>query len=398
MEKRNLFQKIFGVKKEYNQAQKFKLINSGNGSYYAWNGNMMDSDIVRSCIRPKANAVGKLTAKHIYGSGETLKVNSKSRIKAILEKPNEYESMQDFLMKMVWQRELYNNAFAYVKKDNQNNVIGIYALLYSSIELYKVHGDIFIKFNFSGGQNVVVPYDDVIHIRKDYAVNDFYGADGTQTLNTVLEVIGATDKSVVNAVNSSNTIRWLLKYATSLRPEALKKNAKEFIENYLSTESETIGAAAVGSDMEAVQVKPENFVPNAAQMDRAKDRLYSYFGVNKNIVQNDFTEDQWQAFYEQEIEPIALQLSNAFTNAFFTEREKGFENRITFEASALNFANMSTKLKLVQLVDRASMTPNELRAIMNLSPIEGGDKPLRRKDTGVVSEDMEEVKDEQDSD
>lgn len=30
------------------------------------------------------------------------------------------------------------------------------------------------------------------------------------------------------------------------------------------------------------------------------------------------------------------------------------------------------------------MTPNEWRAILNLAPIEGGDKPIRRLDTQVV--------------
>jgi hypothetical protein len=47
---------------------------------------------------------------------------------------------------------------------------------------------------------------------------------------------------------------------------------------------------------------------------------------------------------------------------------------------------MSTKLNLVQFVDRGMMTPNEVRRVMNLGPIEGGDRVLLRKDTGVVSE------------
>ena len=46
---------------------------------------------------------------------------------------------------------------------------------------------------------------------------------------------------------------------------------------------------------------------------------------------------------------------------------------------------MSTKLSLVQMVDRNSMTPNEWRKVMNLGPIENGDKPLRRLDTAVVN-------------
>lgn len=34
------------------------------------------------------------------------------------------------------------------------------------------------------------------------------------------------------------------------------------------------------------------------------------------------------------------------------------------------------------------MTPNEWRDVMNLGPIEGGDKPLRRLDTTTVGDDL----------
>jgi hypothetical protein len=47
---------------------------------------------------------------------------------------------------------------------------------------------------------------------------------------------------------------------------------------------------------------------------------------------------------------------------------------------------MKTKLNLVQFVDRGIMNPNEVREILNLAPIEGGEKYLLRKDTGIVGE------------
>lgn len=38
--------------------------------------------------------------------------------------------------------------------------------------------------------------------------------------------------------------------------------------------------------------------------------------------------------------------------------------------------SMENKLKLVQMVDRRSLLPNEWRQVMNLAPLEGGDEPL----------------------
>ena len=55
-----------------------------------------------------------------------------------------------------------------------------------------------------------------------------------------------------------------------------------------------------------------------------------------------------------------------------------------FEASNLQCASLQTKLGFVSMVDRGAMLPNEWRATMNMGPIEGGDKPIRRLDTQVV--------------
>jgi hypothetical protein len=83
-------------------------------------------------------------------------------------------------------------------------------------------------------------------------------------------------------------------------------------------------------------------------------------------------------------EPISIQLSGEYTRKIFSRRERGFGNKIYFEASNLQCASLSTKLQLMQMVDRGAMTPNEWRETMSLAPIEGGDKPIRRLDTAVV--------------
>ena len=53
-------------------------------------------------------------------------------------------------------------------------------------------------------------------------------------------------------------------------------------------------------------------------------------------------------------------------------------------SSNLTYASMSTKLQLVQYVDRGVMTPNEVRYYLNMAPIDGGDQALLRKDTGTL--------------
>lgn len=78
-------------------------------------------------------------------------------------------------------------------------------------------------------------------------------------------------------------------------------------------------------------------------------------------------------------------MAGEFTRKVFSRRERGFGNKIYFEASNLQCASLSTKLSLMGMVDRGALTPNEWRETMSLAPIEGGDKPIRRLDTAPVN-------------
>ena len=234
------------------------------------------------------------------------------------------------------------------------------------------------------------PYSEIIHIRDDFFHNDIFGDNPAEALTQIMNVVGILDQGIINAVKNGGVIRWLLKYMQSLRPEDLKENAQNFADNYLSMSTNTMGVAATDSKAEAIQIKPNDYVPNAAQTDRQTKRIYDFFNTNEKIVNSTYTEDEWIAYYEAVIEPIAEQLSNEFTRKIFTRKERSFGNRIIFESSNLTYASMATKLQLVQYVDRGVMTPNEVRYYLNLAPIDGGDVALLRKDTGTLNSGQDE--------
>ena len=54
-----------GLKNRTVTVSKYKMITDEGDGFYAWNGNLYQSDIVRAAIRPKARSIGKATAKHI---------------------------------------------------------------------------------------------------------------------------------------------------------------------------------------------------------------------------------------------------------------------------------------------------------------------------------------------
>ena len=110
------------------------------------------------------------------------------------------------------------------------------------------------------------------------------------------------------------------------------------------------------------------------------------FNTNDKIVQSRYSEDEWNSYYEAEVEPIVIDLNNEFTRKLFTRKERGFGNKIMFSAINLATASMSTKLGLVAMVDRGALSPNEWRQVLGLAPVEGGDNQIRRLDTAVVNQ------------
>ena len=79
-------------------------------------------------------------------------------------------------------------------------------------------------------------------------------------------------------------------------------------------------------------------------------------------------------------------MSGEYTRKLFSRRERSAGNKIDFDSANFEFASMNTKLALTAYLDRGTLVPNEVRKILRLPPIDGGDEPLLRKDTGKLVE------------
>ncbi|MEY8381969.1 phage portal protein [Christensenellaceae bacterium 44-20] len=383
-----IFSKVFG-KKTAETVAGIKLITETGNGYYAWDGNVYHSDIVRACIRPKVKAVGKLTPKHIRetikNGKKIMEINPEPYIRFLLEEPNPYMTGQKLIEKMTAQYCLNNNAFAVIVRDENGYPMQIYPITAITAEaIYDAQGTLYLKFLLQNGSYYTFPYSDIIHLRQDFYSNDIFGEPLAPALAPLMEIINTTDQGIVKAVKNSGVVRWLLKILNSQRPEDIQKTAEQFAKNYLSLESNSVGVAATDAKVDVERIEPKDYVPNAAQIDRTTTRIYALLNTNEKIVHSSYSENDWNSYFESEIETLSIELKNEFTRKIFSRKQRGFGNKIIFEAANLATASMQTKLNLVQFVDRRMMTPNEVRAILNMAPFPGGDEMLLRKDTDIV--------------
>ena len=221
---------------------RYEMVTEKGNGFYAWDGKIYQSDIVRSCMRPKIKAIGKLVAKHIRetvtAGGVDIKVNPDAYLRFLLEEPNPYMTGQMLQEKLATQLALNNNAFALIIRDEMGYPTEIYPISAGQVEaVYDKDAALFLKLYFRNGKQSIFPYSDIIHLRQDFGDNDIFGESLAPALAPLMEIVTTTDQGIVKAIKNSGVIKWLLKYMNSVRPEDLKLNAEMVAKNYLNIEN-----------------------------------------------------------------------------------------------------------------------------------------------------------------
>lgn len=355
----------------------FKELGTYRSNFGSFGDNIYNSDDVRSCIRALSEHTSKANPR----------CSDKGLERMLAYNPNQYMNGKDMLAKLRNILEIKNTAFLYIERDNLNRVIGFYPVPFHSFKALESGNRVYIQFEFNGDatRRLVVAWDDLAVLRKDYIFSDFAGDNNAPLLKT-LDVINTMDKGLDNAVKSTANLRGILKSTKAmLSPDDLKKQKETFVKDYMNLENEGgIASLDATQDFKEINLKPTT--ASAEESDAYRERVYRYFGVNKKIIQSNFTESEYDAFYESRIEPFLIALSLELTRKIFSSRELAFGNEVWFESNRLQYASAKTKISMVSLVDRGLMTPNEYRELFNMPPYEGGDEFVLRLDTAKTGD------------
>lgn len=375
MQLRSIFQKIFGSEKSYAGAGLLKLLNSYNNVYTPWDGNAYDDSTVRDCIDTIARHFGKMRIRHIRRSDGKIIETVQDKLNYLLStKPNDFMTSSEFLEKFIAQYYSYNNAFIYIQRDVNGGVVALWPLDFSMVELLQKDSDIFCRFTFGGGKRTTVPYTDIVHVRRHYNRDDFFGDDNCRVIKEDLTTLRACKASIINAVKNFGALRGIIKWAQVLRPEDEKAAWQRFVETYASGKNGSgIGSLDKKADFQQINTTVTTF--DANQMQYTKETIYEHYGLNANIVKGNYKEDEYIAFYESVLEPVAVKLSQELTDKLFTEREQGWGNEVIMETNRLSYMSVASKIKVCQaLTPIGCITINEVREMFGYAGVEGGDK------------------------
>lgn len=381
-----IFNKLFKNNKSPTKTERAEVMNGSPAIFTPFSGDAYESDIYRAAVDAIARNAAKLKPTHVITMQQQRK-DGDSQLNRILQvRPNPYMTSYDMIYKLVTHYYLYNNAFAYLQKDDRGYLTGIYPLRPLQMEyMTDPTGELYCKFYFMGGKEFTLPYTEVFTIRRFYNSNDLLGDTNTAIMPT-LDLAHTQNEGLGSAIKANATIRGILKYNQVLSPDKLKQEKEAFINDYL-TVSNSGGIAAIDSKAEYIPLELKPVAIDDKQLQSVKQKIYDYLGISVNIVNSTYNEDEWAAFYESVIEPLAVQFSLELTDKLFTPREQAFGNSILLEANRLQFASNTTKTNILkELMPLGLFTVNQALEILNLPAVEDGDR--RVQTLNVVSTDI----------
>lgn len=357
---------------------KTELINEPVSGFSMYGGDAYSNDIFREAVDAIARNAGKLKGSHVVTYNGERHEPTDERLNRLLQiRPNRYMSSYDFLYKLTTRLFLYNNAFAYIDRDERGNVRALYPITATHVDILSdATGSLFCGFMLRDGREVTLPYDDIVHLRRFFNESEILGEDNT-AIASGIELAQTQNDGITSAIRAGASIRGILSFTQIMSPTKLKEEKDAFVKDYLELGNEG-GVIATDQKMSYTPIDHKPVLLDADQAKEIKTKIYNYLGLTESIVNSSYTEDEYAAFYESTLEPIAIALSQEFTAKVFNDREQAFGNSIVFESGRLQFTSNKTKVSLIaQLAPYGLLTINQALEILNLPSVADGDKRLQ---------------------
>lgn len=375
----NLFEKLLGwtAKKALGSAKVVQLP-SASASGASLGRGVNSCALTRPGVRSFALAASKLRP--------VVSGTANPRIaRALRWRPNELETTSQFIAHVATILKVCSCAFIFPVKDRIGRVSGYMPVVPSTASAWmdRESGDVWVDATMPDGSRMTVPIKEIGILKTDVLMNAAFG-DGNHPAVPLIEQATSTVGSVVSAISNSARILYIAKANGIVSDDDLEKTRDRFAKSMLSDGNDT-PLAIYDQKLDALErVEPRDFVADAKQMDIVLRQVYDYMGTNEAILQRSWNEEQWTAYYEGEIEPFAIQLSEVLTTMTFTDIEISNGNAVEFRADRLQYATTASLTNLVSaMVDRGVMSLERARYLVGEDGDAGGTYVIRGEYVGI---------------
>lgn len=396
---KSFFQKLMPGRGERHQRQTYaRMLDGSLPVFSSFGRDIYASDVVQAAVNKIATEFSKLQPRHIRTDEDGIITQPKSDYNRLFRyKPNPLMTTSEFLEKVTWILYREYNSFIYpaydIMVDNKGNhfrkTTGFYPLDPRVVTFKEDQsGKLFVEMEFGGGNKFTLPYEDVIHIRKKFSGNDLmgggkFGRPDNDSLIKVLEAEHAVMEGLQKAIPASLAIRGVLKVNTLVNEDALEKERKQF-EKHIKNNESGILATDLKSEYFPLTVDPK--LVDTETMAFLQEKILNWVGVPLGILTGDFTEEDYEVWYEQELEPLIIRMGQAFSPVLFTDNELNHGNQLVFYQRDFMYMSAKSKRELLKIGgEQGLLTDNEKRNLIGYSLLEGEEGQRKTQSLNYVS-------------
>lgn len=349
--------------------------------YSQFGTNIYASDVVQQALKCIVDEMKKLNPTHIRMVNND-PVPVKSTIQDVLDCPNDLMTTSEFLEKTIWLLLLNYNVFIiptyYTWVDDKTGqerryYESLYPINPTQVDFIEdASGRLFVKFWFWNGETTTIPYDDVIHIRYNYSINQYMGGNmmgqpDHQALLGTLELNNDLLQGIAKSMKASYAVNGVVKYNTLL-DDGKTENALAMLEQKLRNNESGFLPLDLKADFTPLERK--STLVDKPTLEFIDTKILRNWGVPLAILTGDYTKEQYEAFYQKCLEPLIKAIAQGFTKKVFTRRERAFGNKIELYPKELIFMTVSQTIEMINMLSpTGGMFENEKRAALGLRPL-----------------------------
>ena len=350
--------------------------------YTQFGNNIYASDVVQQALKCIVDEMKKLNPTHVrYINNDPVPI--KGNVQDVLSNPNQLMTTSEFIEKICWLLLMNYNVFIiptyYTWVDEKTGAErryydSLYPINPTQVDFIEdAGGRLFVKFWFWNGETTTIRYDDVIHIRYNYSVNEYMGGNALgqpdhQALLDTLELNNQLLQGVAKAMNASYAVNGVVKYNTMMDDGKTEAALKELERKLQNSES---GFLPLDIKADFIPLQHGSQLVDEATLKFIDEKILRNWHISLAILTGDYTKEQYESFFQACLEPLIVSITQAFTKKMFTSREKAFGNRIEFYPEQLIFMTTTQKIEMINLLSpTGALFENEKRTILGLMPIE----------------------------
>lgn len=364
------------------QLQYAQMMNGSIPIFTQFGADVYASDIVQQAVNCIVSELSKLQPQHVRENAYDVTPVTDSQIQWVLENPNTYMTTKDFLEKISWNLLLKFNSFIIPHFVN-GQLMALYPISPEAVTFYEDNktGYLLVGFKFGNNDETILDYKDVIHIRYRYAKNELMGGNqnGNPDLDSLLKILQVNHtliEGLEKNLKMGYAIQGVVQGKTMMNDKALKQNLEQIIDILESNKNGFLMLDSTTSFMPFSR-NIQAIDPNVLQFIDSK--ILRNWSISLPILTGDYTKEQYEAFYQKAIEPIVISFSQAFTKCLFSDREKGFGNKIRFYTEELSFLSTQQKLEFVkEVAGRGALTNGKILSIFGINALHAGPTANKR--------------------